>query len=227
MKIDQQEVLRYLGYRNQRLDEAMEMLIAKCLVEIKAVLRKDVVYNTYNLEKQGNHVKLISTNLIFPSKDLSKRLQYSDRCALMAATLGLETDQRIASYSRLDLTKGIVMDACATAAIEALCDEAQAEIRRTAAREGYAITNRYSPGYGDLSITHQKDILEVLKAYTRIGLTVNENYIMLPRKSVTALIGLEKREARTEKAAAKDKCDGCQAENCRYRKGGVIDEKKA
>ena len=227
MKIERREVLRYLGYREQHLDETMEKLIVECLTEIKAVARKSFVYNLYNLEKRADQIKLISTNLVFPSKDLATHLQHADHCALMAATLGLETEQRIAYYSRFNLTKGIIMDACATAAIEALCDQVQAEIGRKAAQEGYTITKRYSPGYGDLSIRHQKEILAALKAYTRIGLTVNENYIMLPRKSVTALIGLEKRESQTGKAVAKDECGSCQTKNCLYKKGRDTDEEKA
>ena len=47
-----------------------------------------------------------------------------------------------------------------------------------------------------------KDILEILKAYKRIGLTVNENHIMIPRKSVTAVISLKKGKMRTKINAA-------------------------
>ncbi|HBR29526.1 MAG TPA: hypothetical protein DD789_08845 [Firmicutes bacterium] len=226
MKIERQEVLRYLGYRQQTLDTAMDTLLRECLAEMEGTLRKSYVYDIYPVEIKGDQVKLLSTNLTFPSKDLCQHLQNSDRCVLMAATLGLKIDQKIAFYSRFELTKGIIMDACATTAIEALCDEVQLEVAAKAEQEGYTITNRYSPGYGDLSLTHQKDILKVLNTYPRIGLTVNENYLMLPRKSVTALIGLEKYAGHKETAVAKDKCNNCLAKNCRFRRGGDISEEK-
>ncbi|MGI5997297.1 MAG: vitamin B12 dependent-methionine synthase activation domain-containing protein [Lutispora sp.] len=220
MNIDRMEVLRYLGYKNQSIDEAMENLIYECIAEIREVMKKSFVYNIYDIEKQGDKVILKDTNLIFQSRYLRDHLQNSDRCALMAATLGIEVDKRIGYYSRLNLTKGIVMDACATAAIEAVCDEVQEEIKEMAQKAGYNITDRYSPGYGDLSITHQKAIIEVLKAHIRIGLTVNKNYIMIPRKSVTALIGLH----RGEENVVVDKCSRCKEKNCMYRKCGDANE---
>lgn len=220
MHIDRVEVLRYLGYKRQNIDEAMENLLTECIVEINEIARKSFVYNIYDIEREKDRIALKNTNLIFQSKDLSKHLHNSDKCALMAVTLGLEADKKIAYYSKMNLTKGIIMDACASAAIEALCDEIQEEIGKKAKEEGLYITARYSPGYGDLSITHQKDIVEVLRAYSKIGLTVNESSIMLPRKSVTALIGWQREESR----AKGDKCDNCKEKNCLYRKCGDIDD---
>lgn len=219
MNIDKKEVLRYLGYNNQALDQVMENLLEECVEEIKEVLKKNYVYYIYDIERQKDRIRFKETNLVFQSKDLSQHLQNSDKCALLAATLGLEIDKRLAYYSRLNLTKGIVLDACATTAIEALCDEVQEEMREKAEKEGYYLTTRYSPGYGDLAIDYQKDILEALKAYSKIGLSLTKDYIMLPRKSVTAFIGWQR-----EEMALDDKCSRCKDKNCTYRKCGRMNE---
>lgn len=108
------------------------------------------------------------------------------------------------------------MDACATTAIENLCDEIQIEIMNSALKDNLHITNRYSPGYGDFSIENQGDILNVLEAYKKIGLSVTESSIMLPRKSVTALIGLSD----ISNSLSKDKCNNCKNVNCTFRKDG-------
>ena len=221
MHIDRMEVLRYLGHKNQCIDEATERLLEECMVEINNISKKSFVYNIYDIEKEGDKIALKETSLIFDSKDLHMHLNNSDKCALMAATLGLEVDRRIAYYAKMNLTKGIIMDACASTAIEALCDEVQEEIDAKAKEDGYYITGRYSPGYGDLPISFQNNIVEVLKAYPKIGLTVNESSIMLPRKSVTAFIGWQR-----EKYTAKEyKCKTCKEMNCVYRKCGDSDEK--
>jgi cobalamin-dependent methionine synthase I len=219
MNIDKKEVLRYLGYNNQALDQVMENLLEECVEEIKEVLKKNYVYYIYDIERQKDRIRFKETNLVFQSKDLSQHLQNSDKCALLAATLGLEIDKRLAYYSRLNLTKGIVLDASATTAIEALCDEVQEEMREKAEKEGYYLTTRYSPGYGDLAIDYQKDILEALKAYSKIGLSLTKDYIMLPRKSVTAFIGWQR-----EEMALDDKCSICKDKNCTYRKCGRMNE---
>ncbi|NLC52444.1 MAG: methionine synthase [Firmicutes bacterium] len=227
MEIPPEEVLRYLGYRDQKLEPAMVRLIEECRAETKALMRTGVVYRIYPLEKRGDRIWLPATTLRLKSKDLSRHLRNADRCVLLAATLGLTLDQKIAAYARLDLTRAIIMDACATAAIEALCDQVQEQLRTEVAPDGYGVTCRYSPGYGDLSILYQKDILEMLQAYARIGLTVNENHILLPRKSVTAFIGLVKRERSApvqegdgKTAAGPDRCRRCPDKTCQYREGG-------
>jgi cobalamin-dependent methionine synthase I len=229
VEIAQKEILRYLGYRRQQPDPMTAQLLAECLTELKTVMREGVVFQRYPLEKQGDRIRLQGANLTIHSKDLSQHLRQADQCFLLAATLGLAPDQRIAAYTKLDLTRALIMDACATAAIEAFCDEVQAQLKAKVAKEGYGLTSRFSPGYGDLSITLQRAILEVLRAYPRIGLTVNEDHILLPRKSVTAFIGLKKenecgpgQERPSPKAGGEEDnhCRRCPDQTCRYRKGG-------
>lgn len=235
MEIAEEEILRYLGYRGRQPDPATARLITECLAELKTLMRAGVAWQRYYLEKQGDRLTLAGTSLSLHSKDLSRHLRKADQCFLLAATLGLGPDQRIAAYTRLDLARAVVLDACATAAIEALCDETQNQLEAEVAEEGYALTSRYSPGYGDLSLTLQKPILELLRAYPRIGLTVNEEYILLPRKSVTAFLGLEKGKPNEKGQDGLSPEAGCQADHrcrrcpdltCPFRKGGDHDDEK-
>ncbi|MGE5676679.1 MAG: hypothetical protein ACM3ZR_01325 [Pseudomonadota bacterium] len=214
MYIDKKEVLRYMGYRGQEMDKALLELLDSCIEEVQTVSRKDYIYEVFDIERSGSELCLKGTALSLPGKDIARHLSKSDKCVVMAATLGLETDRRIALYSRTDLTRGIVFDASAGVAIESLCDEVQEEVAAKARTMGLEITQRFSPGYGDLPIDIQGDLTRVLKAYERIGLGVNENSVMIPRKSVTALIGMQK-----EGCASKEhKCTNCDNKNCLYRK---------
>ena len=45
---------------------------------------------------------------------------------------------------------------------------------------------RYSPGYGDMSLEHQRIIFELLNM-SEMGLSLTENCFMIPEKSVTSL----------------------------------------
>lgn len=214
MIIDKSEVLRYLGYTNQTIDLNIENLLNECILEINTLISKKYVYNIFDMEKDNISVVLKNTILTMESKDIANHLAQSDKCVLMAATLGLDVDMRIAYYSKTDVTKGLIMDACASAAIETICDEVQEIIRKEACDHGYHITSRFSPGYGDLPIHLQKSIIQVLKAYPTIGLTATEDYIMLPRKSVTAIIGWQKENVKSKV----NKCKLCNKQNCPFRK---------
>ena len=48
---------------------------------------------------------------------------------------------------------------------------------------------RYSPDYGDFDLEYQSEVLELSGGY-EIGIPLTENNVMIPLKSVTALIGL-------------------------------------
>lgn len=49
---------------------------------------------------------------------------------------------------------------------------------------------RYSPGYGDLPLTNQKIIFDILNL-ERLGLRITERFMLVPEKSVIAIAGVE------------------------------------
>ncbi|MGE5629464.1 MAG: vitamin B12 dependent-methionine synthase activation domain-containing protein [Caulobacteraceae bacterium] len=220
MYIDREEALRYMGYKGQKLDANVERLLDACIDEITEISKGSFTYEIFDIERVEEGLWLKGTTLILRGRDIDAHLSKSEKCAVMAVTLGLEIDRRIAFYSKTDLTRSLIFDACATAAVESLCDEVQVEIEAKAKAMSLEITSRYSPGYGDLPIDHQREIARVLKVYERIGLSVNESSIMIPRKSVTAVIGMQKDKCSTKN----HDCRSCKDKNCIYRKGGNKNE---
>ena len=135
----------------------------------------------------------------------------------MSATLGLEIEKEIRKLTYTDLTKGIIIDACATTAIEEVCDIVQDSIEKQLLKKHKYITYRYSPGYGDLPIEKNVDINNILNSQKEIGLTVTSSGIMIPRKSVVALIGVSHKGTNNSKKS----CENCNnRHNCNYKKEG-------
>ena len=97
------------------------------------------------------------------------------------------------------------MDAVLSAAIEAVCDQAESELREEAQRRDMYLTDRFSPGYGDMPLAQTREICEILDASKSIGLTVSHSGIMIPRKSVTAVMGV----SRTPVSRRPAGCEGC------------------
>lgn len=214
MKVDRKEALRYMGYRGQHLDENTERLLNDCIDEVISISKNGFLYNIFDIERTEEGLRLKGSTLVLRGKDIGSHLSKSEKCAVMAVTLGLEADRRIAVYSKTNLTKGIVFDACAAAAVESLCDMVQEKIEKEAEAMGLKITKRFSPGYGDFDIEIQKEIVRVLDTYRKIGLSVNESSIMIPRKSVTAFIGLQAEECDRERHY----CGRCDNRSCMFRK---------
>jgi len=216
MKIDKKEVLRYLGYKSQKIDSNMSDLIDICCQEIVDICKENSVYETFDIKRENDQIFLVGSTLVLRDKDIKDLLVNCEKCVVMAATLGSAVDIKLAYYSRFDITKGVIMDACASTAIEYLCDELQDKIMKNALKDNLFITTRYSPGYGDFSIDNGAEILNVLDAYRKIGLSITENSIMLPRKSVTALIGLSE----TFSPKPIRNCSNCKNINCNFRRDG-------
>ena len=80
------------------------------------------------------------------------------------------------------------------------------------------ISFRYSPGYGDLGIDIQKEILRILNAPRKIGLTASKYNILLPTKSVTAIIGVIAKTIEVEQRH----CKNCLLDQeCELRRKGI------
>lgn len=214
MKIVKKEVLRYLGYRGQKIDDSLAGLLDECVSEVRTVSNLGFTYEIYDIEGNEEGLCLKGTTLILRGRDIHSNLAKAEKCAVMAVTLGLEVDRRIDFYTRADLTKGLIFDACATAAVESCCDIVQEEIKARAKIMGLETTSRFSPGYGDFYIGIQKEIVRALKTYEKIGLSVNESSIMIPRKSVTAIIGMQNEGCDTVEC----KCGSCEDKYCSYRR---------
>ena len=214
VEINKGEVLRYLGYNNQDLDEKISTQIDMAIEEIKVITKERFTYDIFEIKMKDGRIELSNSNLIFNGKDIRSHLKGCSKCAVMAATLGVEVDRKIMTYSKIDLMKSLILDACATTAIEIICDKIEDEIREIAKAEGFNITSRYSPGYGDFSLDIQVELLRNLDAYRKIGLSTTNNFILLPRKSVTAVIGFHHEEV----IQKKKKCTVCKNINCNFRK---------
>lgn len=186
--IDKDEVLRYLGIQNGLPDPQTLSDVFEISAELERTLSGRWVYEMFKIESRTSEgVWLENCPVVLRGHDIATLLAPCDFVYLMACTLGQKAEHLISLKSHLSASMGLIADACASALIEAWCDQCEAEIR---SRAGGALTFRYSPGYGDLPLQVQKPILEVLVAHKRIGLALNDSFLLTPRKSVVAVLGV-------------------------------------
>ena len=123
------------------------------------------------------------------SKSLAKLCQSSDECLLLCATLGIGVDRLVLKTASISARDAFVIDAMADALIESLCDYAEARIC-----EGLLTTGRFSPGYGDLELSLGGEIIALTDAERAIGIKLTASGLMIPKKSVNAIIAIRKNE---------------------------------
>lgn len=209
------EALLYLGYKNSVPDEKTNSEIDKCIDEIKSLKSEKYTYSVFDISKNEDEIEIINTNMRLFSKDIINHLKNSNKVAILCVTLGAQVDFLINKYNKTNLSYAVLFDACATAFVEDVCDRAQEEISKIAQKEGFKITPRFSAGYGDFPIENQKDIIKITNALKYINLTVTDECVLIPTKSVTAFIGFTKSEI----SSCTNKCLLCNMkENCKFRR---------
>ena len=115
---------------------------------------------------------------------LGKFLKESSECAVMVATLGVGVDRLILKRAHTSAAEAFILDALADAMIESLCDLVEKRVR-----EGET-SSRFSPGYADLELGFGRAIIALTDAERRLGVKLTESGLMVPKKSVNAIIAL-------------------------------------
>ena len=218
--LDREEIFRYLGYGGAQPDPATLALAEECSRELLAAAQPRYRYAVYPIRESGRGVQVGDTPFFWEGESIREHLAGCRRAALLCATLSQPADRLIHTAGLGDMAKGLVMDVCASVAIEQVCDRAEEEIRAKLAAEEEGplyFTFRFSPGYGDLPLTIQKEFLALLDAPRRIGLCATENQILTPRKSVTAVIGISEHPVEPRRRG----CAVCPLnKTCAFRKRG-------
>lgn len=213
MEVNEREIYRYLGFGNTLPDERTKNMVKESLSELLKVCRPHFFSRTCPLKLTGD--KDIDFSWFqAESLTLHKNLQGCERVILFAATLGTEVDRLIRRYSKLEVSRAVIVQAAGAALIEAYCDGENERLRKEYLKEGCYLRPRFSPGYGDFSLSVQKDLLRALEAEKRVGITLTDNYLIIPSKSVTAVIGVGRDKTDCEKHG----CEACQKADCQYRR---------
>ncbi len=189
MDIRTKEAVRYLGYENGAVDDHVMLLIKDAFTELERLAEPKFIYRIFELSFPDENIVQME-KLKIESKSLRKNLKGCKQAILLCATLGTEVDRQLRIWECADLTRAVVLQACAAAYLEEYLDQKQRELAKSFANEQKSLRPRFSPGYGDFSILHQKDVLQMMDAAKRIGLTMTESYMLTPTKSVTAIIGI-------------------------------------
>ena len=237
MEINRREIYRYLGIKpNMEPDAATEKLAEECIRELMEKCRPRAYARWFPLRvcEASGADETVDTGaagagkaqdapdsplLDFScfqvrSRSLAKNLQGCSEVILFAATIGEGADLLARKYGRINVAKAVVMQAAAAAMIEAFCDEENEKLRAEAAEKGLYLRPRFSPGYGDFSLNHQRDFARVLEMQKTVGITLTESLLMLPSKSVTAVIGVSKQDARCVLSG----CESCRNAGCTFRR---------
>jgi hypothetical protein len=115
---------------------------------------------------------------------LSKLLCGCDSCAVVALTLGVDTDRFIKRCEACGQTLGFVADALSSA----LADSACCEIVSMLFGDGEH-SPTFAVGYADSDTGSLPKLLEIADTNRTLGITFTDANLMIPTKSIIVIVG--------------------------------------
>ena len=186
--LNEREAFRYMSCKAP--DEQMKRLFEDCLSECLGALLYKACWREFPLLFCGDEINLGFART--KSRALFTNLKGCGKIVLFAATVGHEMDRLIKKQSLLSPAKSVCLQAIGSERVESLCDTLNAELKEQYKKQGFLLKPRFSPGYGDLPLSLQREIMPALDCAKLLGISLGENLMMSPSKSVTAIIGVYK-----------------------------------
>lgn len=211
--LNRREALLYLGYKGGTIPPDVESEIARCEALLLQTARPRIVWRRFPLLPDGSPA---GTDFRPQGEDVRTLLNGCEAVIFFAATLGAEAEALIRRAQVTDMAQAVILDACGSAAIENVCDNLCGDL--AAAEAPLYLTDRFSPGYGDFPFAQQPDFCRLLDVGRRIGVTLSPSGLMLPQKTVTALMGVSPVPVEKRSRGCID-CD--LFSTCSYRKEGA------
>ena len=200
--INRREVLRYLGYKNQEADENVSRIVEDCLELLWKNVSPKYRVREFPLTLGADN-RIDGEVFQTKSRNLSVNLKDCEKILVFAATLGVGADYLIQKYNRLEMSRAVILQAASAAMIEEYCDQVCEGLKKEYEEKGLYLRPRFSPGYGDFSLSCQSAVLDALDAGKHLGIKLTDSFLMMPSKSVTAVIGVSQKPHRCDVKAVR------------------------
>ena len=222
LKIEEEEVLRYQGCHNNKLKKVNKTIMKITREEIERgynLFEPKGIYSPIKIKQisfSGGRVDLKNGFSLYFSNSIINLLKGANYLVLGVATIGSSLENRVSKFfTQGEYPRAIALDAVGTVAVESLSRYIKNLICQEAKEQYFKTTRYFSPGYGDWDISQQKDIFKIIPT-NKIGVSLTESCMILPRKSLSWVIGIGKNI--TIPSKDNNSCQICQAKNCQYRK---------
>ena len=178
------DIYRYLGVKEQSKELTSKIELLK--EEIDKEIKPSFISSTFNISKKENGIELDNTGIVLTGNLVKTHFADVSKVILIIATLSLKSEIILKRMFSRNAESGVIADAILTDKLETFLDEYESNIKKQYKKE----KSRISCGYGDLDISFEKPLFDILNA-SSLGVSINDSYMLLPNKSVIALIGVD------------------------------------
>jgi len=218
LNISMEAVLRRLGKGgNLRLKPEMGKILDELLDNLDDLhlLEPAIVYEIHIITKLSHSGVALEKGIVLNGSSLNPTLKSAKQLAAVVCSIGPRLEDRVTYLSaQKDLLRALLLDAIGSAAVDSLVQKACDVIRHEASSLGYQAGSRISPGNPGLPISEQSNVFRLVPG-EQIGVRLNSSLLMIPRKSVSTIIGIGPDMTTWTEV---ERCDRCNLnKSCLYR----------
>ena len=212
------EVLRRQGFRgHSKIRPEIKSIILELLATVDSarLLEPAAVYEYYKVNGMSPSQISLEGNKVLQGSLMHTIFPEAKELAIVVCTIGPKLEKQVTDYSKSGETlRGMILDGIGSAAVDMLAPEVCRIIASEASSHGHHTSSPVSPGWPGLPLTEQWNLFELVNT-REIGVSLTASGIMIPRKSVSMVIGIGPRMATWTRA---DVCARCSLrKTCPYR----------
>jgi len=187
------EVLRRQGFkRHSKIRPEIKNLILELLatVENAHLLEPTTAYEYHQVTGMSPGQVSLEGDKVIHGSLLPKIFPEAKELAILVCTIGPKLEKQATDYSKGgEALRGMILDGIGSAAVDMLAPEACRLIATEASSRGHQASSPVSPGWPGLPLTEQWNLFELVNTQ-EIGVSLTASGIMVPRKSVSMVIGI-------------------------------------
>jgi hypothetical protein len=224
LTVSKNEIVSTLGYPDGTIPVHFEEIIDDILSRLSNYCAIQAGYRILDVKKpiDRNDGLFVGDKFFRLQNIVTAQLKESEKVALFICTIGpaMETWAKKLS-SEGDATLSYIVDTVASVTEEQAVDVLHDYIAMQMKMRGLKITNRYSPGYCNWTVSEQHLLFSFFPP-NFCGITLTESALMIPIKSVSGIIGIGAAVKRVDYT-----CDKCGVKDCTYRSIRVAKAERA
>jgi cobalamin-dependent methionine synthase I len=189
IQLNKETILKSLGYKISRenSEHFLNRMIDEEIEDSFSLIDPKGIYEIFPIQIEKGYTIDIKEGFRISSKKLSKWLGASTDLAVMAVTIGDRLEKKASDLlNQGESARGFILDAIGSHAVERVADLME---RKLSSEANFRNKKRFSCGYSDWELSDQKKILDLIGG-GKIGIQVTGNSMMIPEKSITAVIGI-------------------------------------
>jgi cobalamin-dependent methionine synthase I len=218
MRLKTREVLRRQGLGGGAgVRPEIGILVRQLLatVEKRRLLEPAVAYEIYAVTDTTQRQLSLDSGLADHDPFLRSLLSGAKEMAIAVCTIGPGLEKQVTEYTNQgEPLRGMLLDGIGSAAVDSLAEEFRGFVANEASSRGYEAGGPINPGMPGLPITAQWRLLELVPAQ-EIGVSLTSSGMMIPRKSVSMVMGIGPQMAKWSRAEVCARCS--LRETCHYK----------